>query len=106
MRHDGCDRAHWRKRRKLPRVLAQIESTENQIDLLLFALSVAVLGQLDELLRLLVILLSLASAAAGTSHCEVGVWVCKKTFRVVCGVGSEESGKNRERETERERGRE
>jgi hypothetical protein len=35
----------------------------------------------------------------------VGVWVCKKTFRVVCGVGSEESGKNRERETERERER-
>ena len=86
---------------------------ENWIDLLLFALSIAVLWQLDELLGLLVILLSLASAAAGASHCEVVLWVylCMERvwkLRVACvrGVRSErrererESGRGRERERE------
>jgi len=61
-----------RKCRKLSRAFERKRhGAQNWIDLLLFALSVAVLGQLDELLGLLVLLLSLASAAAGTSHCEV-----------------------------------
>ena len=46
-----------------------------RIDLLLLALSIAVLRKFDELLGLLVLLLSLASAAAGASHCEVVSWV-------------------------------
>jgi hypothetical protein len=102
------------KRRQLSRARARRTNengTQNRIDLLLLALSIAVLGQLDELLGLLVILLSLASAAAGTSHCEVGLcvygcmeWVWKLRVACVRSVRSEEG--EGERVGEAERGRE
>lgn len=82
-----CDRAHWRKTQKPSRAFAQSDEMGYRrgcmrIDLLLLALSIAVLRKFDELLGLLVLLLSLASAAAGTGHCEVVPWV----YRFMDGV--------------------